>query len=361
MSVTPRGKSFQVYVVLNGSRIRKGGFNSAGEAAEWERKARARVQLGLPIEDAAPANNGSSSMSLKELFARVYDREWRGRPSEETNLINSRAIMAILGEGTPIRDIGVGHIDTVIKQLESQGNANGTINRKVSALSHALTFAVEREWLPKRPKIQRLDEGEGRIRFATDEEEARCLAYFHHFAQPDMADLYVFLTDTGLRLGEALKLEAKDCDLKMQPRACIRVWENKANFPRSVPMTDRVLELVKRRMQLKVADARIFSELNHSIVRHRWDAMKSRVGLGGDDLFVPHMLRHTTASRLVQRGVPLKVVQEWLGHKNIATTMRYAHLAPANLFNAASVLEPPSNKKLEALASDVKSNVQCVA
>ncbi len=40
---------------------------------------------------------------------------------------------------------------------------------------------------------------------------------------------------------------------------------------------------------------------------------------------------HTCASRLVQRGVPLKVVQEWMGHKAINMTMRYAHLAPANL------------------------------
>ena len=41
----------------------------------------------------------------------------------------------------------------------------------------------------------------------------------------------------------------------------------------------------------------------------------------------------------VQRGVALKVVQEWMGHKAINVTMRYAHLARANLLAAVSVLE----------------------
>ncbi len=42
-----------------------------------------------------------------------------------------------------------------------------------------------------------------------------------------------------------------------------------------------------------------------------------------------HSNRHTTASRLVQAGVPLKVVQEIMGHRTIQTTLlRCAHLAP---------------------------------
>ena len=55
---------------------------------------------------------------------------------------------------------------------------------------------------------------------------------------------------------------------------------------------------------------------------------------------VPHALRHTFCSRLVQRGVPILTVKELAGHLSLETTLRYAHLAPHNLVDAVNLLEP---------------------
>ncbi|MCP3165520.1 tyrosine-type recombinase/integrase [Myxococcus sp. QH3KD-4-1] len=52
-----------------------------------------------------------------------------------------------------------------------------------------------------------------------------------------------------------------------------------------------------------------------------------------------HVLRHTFASHLVMGGVPLKAVQELLGHASIEMTMRYAHLSPDVKKDAVRVLE----------------------
>lgn len=58
-----------------------------------------------------------------------------------------------------------------------------------------------------------------------------------------------------------------------------------------------------------------------------------------DSEFVIHALRHTCASRLVNAGVDLYVVKEWLGHSSIQMTEKYAHLNPDKLVHAANVLE----------------------
>ncbi|GLS43732.1 tyrosine-type recombinase/integrase [Methylobacterium brachythecii] len=74
-------------------------------------------------------------------------------------------------------------------------------------------------------------------------------------------------------------------------------------------------------------------------MRHWWDRARNQLGFANDEHFVPYICRHTCASRLVQCGVPINVVKEWMGHKSIKMTMRYTHLAPSNLMAAAAALE----------------------
>jgi site-specific recombinase XerD len=57
-----------------------------------------------------------------------------------------------------------------------------------------------------------------------------------------------------------------------------------------------------------------------------------------------HVLRHTFASHLAMRGVPLKAVQELLGHATIEMTMRYAHLAPTVKREAVAQLDLPASE-----------------
>jgi len=52
-----------------------------------------------------------------------------------------------------------------------------------------------------------------------------------------------------------------------------------------------------------------------------------------------HVLRHTFATHLAMRGVPLTTIQTLLGHSTITTTMRYAHVAPSTLRAAIDMLD----------------------
>ena len=71
----------------------------------------------------------------------------------------------------------------------------------------------------------------------------------------------------------------------------------------------------------------------------RW--FESAIEIAGIKDFTWHCIRHTFASRLVAAGVPLKAVQELMGHKTIEMTARYAHLAPDYQFAALEKLCPP--------------------
>ena len=62
---------------------------------------------------------------------------------------------------------------------------------------------------------------------------------------------------------------------------------------------------------------------------------------GVDDSHTLHDLRHTFGTRMAAGGVPMRTLQEWMGHRHITTTERYADYAPSiherNLIEAASV------------------------
>lgn len=223
--------------------------------------------------------------------------------------------------------------------LELEGKAPATVNRYLAAVSKMFRASFDAGNLKVVPKIPRRREAQGRIRFLSREEEASMLEKL----DTNMQDLVVTLVDTGMRLGEALRLEPRDLDMRCR---VIHVWETKNGQPRSVPMTTRVHETLQRRLyrpdtgkiHILAKENRVFPLTRHS-AHHRWNTARAKLGLSGDPQFVIHALRHTCASRLVQAGVGLRVVQEYLGHKTLAMTMRYSHLSPTQLADAAAALE----------------------
>src|SRR5262249_5118275 len=103
---------------------------------------------------------------------------------------------------------------------------------------------------------------------------------------------------------------------------------------REVPMTTAVREVLKPMYERGPADStgRVFAQRS---VRYAFEAAVKRAKIRD---FHFHDLRHTFASWLVQRDVPIVKAKELLGHSALAMPMRYAHLAPGHLRDAVSVL-----------------------
>jgi integrase len=79
-------------------------------------------------------------------------------------------------------------------------------------------------------------------------------------------------------------------------------------------------------------------------IKHSFTSACKKAGITD---FRFHDLRHTYASHLAMRGVHIRALQELLGHKTLAMTQRYSHLAPEQLQNAVKLLDGVIGEKWE--------------
>ncbi|MCI5075987.1 site-specific integrase [Oricola sp.] len=226
-------------------------------------------------------------------------------------------------------------IDSLISNFRSKKNRNSTINRKLAALYKVLKKAERSGLITRLPSYVRLQEKNGRIRFFTRDEEA---SFFSEMAKrnDDHFRLCVFLIDTGARVGEALSLKWSDVT---PDRATF--WITKSGRSRTIPLTARASEAVFCRD----STGGPFAMIKYPKFLYDWNAVKKTIGLESDKQLVPHILRHTCASRLVQAGIDLRRVQTFLGHQTIQMTLRYAHLATNDLNQCVAALEDFGQEK----------------
>lgn len=348
-----RGGSWQADVTVAGKRHRQDGFNTEEEANAWEAQVKVAARLGKPIPAATPEVLGKASgITLGAAVRRTIAGVWKGTSSEINSTRNAHAAVKFFGENRPVAEITRSELVKYAAHLkEATANTDATVNRKLASISRVLSYMVEIEELAAAPKLKgvRKKEGEGRLRYLRDEdhEEERILQTFRLWGMDDIADFAIFLIDTGARWkSEGLSLR----DERVNWRNGLIVFAGqltKSGRTRAVPMTDRVRVILDKRRGL----GRFFGSITGPQFRHAWDRMKLHIGLAEDDEFVPHCLRHTCASRLVQAGEDLYRVQRWLGHSTIAQTMRYAHLAPKHLMSGAAALNAFNRAKAESQTS----------
>lgn len=267
--------------------------------------------------------------SLADLTDRYISILW-DEGSHKTNVRSFLGETSEILRGKPFSVFSQDMLDSVIGTLRERGNSNATINRKMAALSKLLRKALKMGDIFSLPEFRRQKERAGRIRFLEAEEEARLFGAIKLRCE-DSYRLCVFLVDTGCRLGEAIGLNWNDLQ---DSRSTF--WLTKSGRSRTVPLTRRALEAIS------IPHDRLKGPFSmHTQVRFRaiWNDAKAEVGLGTDDQVVPHILRHTCASRLVRGGIDIRRVQMWLGHQTLQMTMRYAHLATNDLDSCVKVLE----------------------
>lgn len=135
----------------------------------------------------------------------------------------------------------------------------------------------------------------------------------------------------GLRVGELCRLRVGDIDGHAD-RMCVRILQGKGAKDRYVPLPGDVLQLLRSWWQLSRPQAWLFcaqsqpaQPLQADSALRWYHAARAAAGIGKRGGI--HTLRHCYATHLLESGVDLHSLSQWLGHRHVSTTMRYLHLA----------------------------------
>lgn len=243
--------------------------------------------------------------------------------------------------GMALDRITVGEVERFKAHQRRDAAAPKTINNRLTVLRRMLVVATEWGKLGHGPKIKLVKLGPQKFRFLDFEESKLLIAS----TEAEWRAMIIVALRTGLRRGELLALRWEDIDLaKSLVHVQRSVWKEIEGSPkggrsRKVPLSADAKEALrslpsrfKKGYVFGAGDRRLSTgEIQYPMIFASRAAELKRVGW--------HALRHTFASQLVMRGVPLRVIQEWMGHSTIAMTERYAHLAPGFSSAAVSLLD----------------------
>ena len=187
--------------------------------------------------------------------------------------------------------------------------------------------------------IRHRNENNSRVRFLSRGENGEYRRLFKVIREnhPEHLAEFIFALNTGLRLSSQYGATYEMLDWE---RNVLDVPRTKNDEPVHVPLNSEVLAAIRLLPSWAGRKGPIFRSQRHPekpvLSNDHW--FKPALKAAGINDFKWHDLRHTFASWLIQDGVPLDRVSKLLGHKSLAMTMRYAHLAPDKLHEDVALL-----------------------
>ncbi len=321
---------------------RKSPVNTKRGAADYECVLRQRLLRGEPVDGRKEQEKKMPTFAdFSTEFMDVYATT-NNKPSERFNKRRVLDLHLLPHFGKMKLDaIGVRHVEAFKAAQLKGGYAAKTINNRLTILRKTLACAHEWELIAAIPKIKWLKVPPPKFDFFVSEEGERLMAA----ATGQDKVMIIAGLKLGLRRGELMALHWSDVDLKAS-KVHIRhnVWKGIIGTPkgggmRTLPMSPQLRRALSGHRHLR--GELVFCQDDGSMLTDgQMNPIVGRVCKRARLRHASwHVLRHSFASQLVMKGVPLKVVQELLGHATIDMTMRYAHLAPESRIEAVALLD----------------------
>ena len=226
-------------------------------------------------------------------------------------------------------------INSYVLKMHDENFTATTIVRKIASLRGFFkwlcaneycksdpTLTLEQPKLPKRlPKVMTVQEIEEILSRHLDELHSLILE---------------LLYGCGLRVSELVNINVNDIDIKAKYLRCM----GKGSKERLVPLSKKAVVAVKKFLPVReynlkknnIATKRLLvNDKGRILTRQDIYTFIHEQGEKIHKHISPHTLRHSFATHLIENGADLRVVQELLGHSDVATTQLYTHISKKRL------------------------------
>jgi len=247
---------------------------------------------------------------------------------------------------SPVSEIraSLTHTQQYVEKRKADGASRQTIIRELTTLNLILAYCglspIPRKQLrlPTEKGLRHFgsinDSMNGRQVVLTDSEVEELIAIVSQRGSQLISDAVLFVAYTGARRGEVTRLRASHVDLERM-RVVLTSYkkEKGVDSPTVIPIHERLRPMLERRKKSDV----IFTRSTHTLAAGLKQAIRGtkfdKKGFGF------HALRHSLASRLIQRQTPITAVSCILGHSRISTTLDiYSHAMLQDIQNAIETL-----------------------
>ncbi len=248
------------------------------------------------------------------------------------------------------------HIRSWVVAMMGEGTTATSVNRKLSSLRTFFTWMLRKKIITANPMLKVMAPKKPK-RLPVVVQDVNMHRLLEKNLQAESGDEYIAARDqfilevlysTGMRRAELVGLNIADIDISRQE---IRVL-GKGNKVRSIPITPALASHLKKYLEIRQTHAgshdnalfltgkgeRIYPRLVHTIVHHALSAITTL------EKKSPHVLRHSFATHMLDRGADLNAIKELLGHANLSATQIYTHNSIARLKEAYTKAHPRSTE-----------------
>ena len=273
-----------------------------------------------------------------ENYSRINKRSWKDDKYRLQKVVNFFGDI-YLHELTPL------DIEKFKAEKLKEGVAKSTVNRYMAILKTMFNIAITWGYTKDNPvrRVKFFSEKDNlKERILTEEEEDRLFEASSEHLKP----ILVVALNSGMRRGEILNLKWENIDFQAKE---ILVENTKSGRPRTIDINSHLLnELVKLKNEAQDSQNVFLNSKTgkpYKKLQTSFSGARRRAGIKNLRF---HDLRHTFASRLVERGVDLIRVKELLGHSSVKITERYTHSNQEGRKKAVELLcrESPNKPKI---------------